>query len=233
MAEGRVDTLYAAIKDQAVNFVIRPGERINEVAMARAYNTSRTPLREALNRLVSEQLIDTRPGLGFFGRPLEPKNIHALYDLREILETAAIRRATGRAARSDLTDLNAMLERDRQALGGATIRDVTARDESFHEAIATLSGNEELVRSLRQINERIRFIRWADMAARVHSTKDEHQAMLDAMLAQDADTAVAVMRAHITKRMDQIVAAVKEGYSNIYVSGPEELFGRMVDPVEG
>ncbi len=66
MSEGRVEALYNKLKDMAVDFRIRPGERINEVALARELDASRTPLREALNRLVAERLIDFNPGKGFF-----------------------------------------------------------------------------------------------------------------------------------------------------------------------
>ncbi|MEZ5873062.1 MAG: GntR family transcriptional regulator [Nitratireductor sp.] len=65
MSETRVEALYGALKRMAVDFRIRPGERINEVALARELDASRTPLREALNRLVAEQLIEFQPGKGF------------------------------------------------------------------------------------------------------------------------------------------------------------------------
>ncbi|WP_210311639.1 GntR family transcriptional regulator, partial [Brucella endophytica] len=66
MSEGRVEALYAQLKEMTVNFRLRPGERLNEVMLARELDASRTPLREALNRLVAEQLIDFQPGKGFF-----------------------------------------------------------------------------------------------------------------------------------------------------------------------
>ncbi len=229
MSEGRVEALYARLKEMAVAFRIRPGERLNEVALARALDASRTPLREALNRLVAERLIEFRPGKGFYCRDLDPTSVFQLYELREVIETAAVRKACERASDRDIQDLRDALYRDGLAYRGKTVREVTQFDEAFHVGIARLSGNEELVRQLTLLNERIRFIRWVDMAQRVTRTKGEHRLLMEAIELRDGERAAEVLRGHIVKRMDQVVASVKEGYSSIYVAGPEELFERTVE----
>lgn len=224
MSEGRVEALYARLKEMAVDFRFRPGERLNEVALAQALDASRTPLREALNRLVSEQLIDFVPGRGFFCRALDPKSIFDLYELREVAEVAAVRRAVERGTDEDIAALRVALYAEGLDVEGLTIREMTALDEAFHIGIARLAGNAELVHQLERLNERIRFIRWVDMANSTDRTKGEHRAIMAAIEARDAEEAASIMRGHIAKRMDQIVAAVREGYSNIYVSGSETLF---------
>lgn len=228
MSENRVEALYAALKRMAVDFRIRPGERINEVALARELDASRTPLREALNRLVAEQLIDFQPGKGFFCRALDPETIFKLYEMREILEEAAVRLACERASEASITALKESLYADGLVYQGKSVREVTAFDEAFHIGIAALSGNGELVRQLAQLNERIRFIRWVDMSSRVMATKGEHKRIMHAIEARDADQAATIMHHHIAKRMDQITAVVREGYSNIYMPGGEELFDRPI-----
>ncbi len=229
MSEGRVNDVYTLLKNMAVTFQVRPGERINEVALSRKFQVSRTPLREALNRLVTEHLIEFRPGEGFFCRALEPKTIFELYELRAILEVAAVRLACDRGSKESFAALRDQLFGTGLKTVDRTIAEVTEGDEAFHVEIARIAGNQELVHQLCQINDRIRFIRWIDMTARVATTKGEHVRILEALEARDAETAAAVMRGHIEKRMDQIVDAVKEGYSNIYMNGPEDLFGRIVE----
>ncbi len=228
MSKGRVDALYARLKEMTVNFGIRPGERLNEVALSRQLGASRTPLREALNRLAAEQLIDFRPGQGFFCRVLDARSIADLYELRETIEIMAVRRACERATEEQISDLRESLYANGLAYLGKTVLEVTTFDEEFHLGIARLSGNAEFVRLLGLINERIRFIRWIDMAARVTVTKSEHKKIMAAIEARDADAAEMLMRQHIVRRMDQVVAAVKESYSSLYVSGPEELFARRI-----
>jgi DNA-binding GntR family transcriptional regulator len=225
---GRVDALYARLKELTVNFGIRPGERINEVALARDFETSRTPLREALNRLVAERLIDFRPGKGFFCRDLAPQSVFELYELREVIETTTVRAACKRASDTEIARLHESLHDGGLDYVGKTIREVTEADEAFHIGIASIAGNREMVRELQNINERIRFIRWIDMSSRVLETKSEHKRIMRAIEQRDSAAAAAAMHRHIVKRMDQIVAAVKEGYSNLYVSGPQEPFQRRI-----
>ena len=73
MSDTRVEDIYGRLKAMVVGFGIRPGERLNEVALSRELGASRTPLREALNRLMAERLVEFRPGAGFFCRALEPQ----------------------------------------------------------------------------------------------------------------------------------------------------------------
>ena len=229
MSEGRVEDLYLRLKEMAVNFRFKPGERINEVALARDLEASRTPLREALNRLVAEQFFVFRPGRGFFCRELDAKSVFELYEARGILESATVRLACERAGEDEIGGLKDGPLAASQNYVGKTVREATDDDEAFHVAIARLTGNAELIRQLRNINERIRFIRWIDMASRVVSTKEEHQRIVDAIERRDADGAARLMQAHIGKRMDQIVAAVKEGYSSIYLPGDEAMFERRLE----
>jgi DNA-binding GntR family transcriptional regulator len=232
MSEGRVEEAYIRLKERAVNFQFRPGERINEIGLSRELAVSRTPLREALNRLVTEHLIDFKPGLGFFCRELDARSVYELYELREIIELAALRKACESASDAQLKALNEDLLANGLSYVGKTVREVTERDEAFHIAIAELSGNHELALHLAQINQRIRFIRWLDMSSRVKETKGEHRAIMDAMLDRDTDRAADILGKHIRRRMDQIVASVKESFSNIYMAGPEELFDRQFEPQE-
>ena len=98
MTDGRADNTYNRLKAMAVGFEIKPGDRLNEGTLARELGVSRTPLREALNRLVAEQLFDFKPGAGFFCRALDPQTIFELFEFRQIIETAAVRLAVDPAA---------------------------------------------------------------------------------------------------------------------------------------
>jgi DNA-binding GntR family transcriptional regulator len=221
--EPRVEAVYRQLKAMAVDFSLRPGERLNEGALARDLGTSRTPLREALNRLAAEGLVTFQPGRGFCCRSLDAETVFDLYELRAVLECAAVGLACARAPDAGLAGLETVLAAQADT-SGRTVREVTAGDEAFHLAIAGLSGNAELVRQLQGINERIRYIRWIDMQSRVRTTKGEHRTILVALRRRDAPAAVAAMQGHIAKRMDQVVAAVREGYSSIYVPGHAVLF---------
>lgn len=230
MAGPRVDDIYDQVKAMAVSFRLRPGDRLNEVALSKELGVSRTPLREALNRLVAERLFDFRPGQGFFCRPLNAQSVFDLFELREIIETAAVRAACLKATDDQLTDLRDELYATGIDITGLTVQEAVSRDEAFHLGIARLSGNAELLQILTRINERIRYIRWISMSLdRVQRSKDEHKRVMQALLDRNAEEAARVLGAHITKRMDQVQEAVRYGISSIYMEGSDDISGRIIE----
>ena len=224
MAGGRVEDIYDQVKRMTVAFRLRPGDRLNEVALSRELGVSRTPLREALNRLVAEKMLDFRPGAGFFCRELDTQTVFDLYEMRKVLECAAARLACERASSLDLAELNKDLITSGVEVAGLTIAEACARDEAFHMGIAALSGNAELTSQLGRVNERIRYVRWVSMSmGRIHNSKREHLGVMKALLARDADTAATILGGHISKRMDEVTEVVRQGISNIYMNLNNDL----------
>lgn len=229
MSDGRVDDIFQWLKAKAVSFELRPGDRINEGALSREFGVSRTPLREALNRLVSERLFEFRPGQGFYCRGLEAREIFELFELRRVLEMAAVRMACERADDAGVASLKSQLYAEGLETEGLTVAQACAHDEAFHIGIAELAGNGELVAQLRLLNERIRFIRWIEMSDRIRRSKAQHIAIMDALEARDGERAADVMGEHIGKRMDQILEAVRQGIASIYVDGGTVLQDRVLE----
>ncbi len=211
----RAESIYLRVKEMAIQFSFKPGEKINEASLALSLGASRTPLREALNRLVAEGFLVLIQGRGFFCRDLNPREMFELYQLRSILEGAAVRLACEQATEQEVLDLDRFLDDTGPDEGGRSGQDLVALDEYFHEQIMTLSRNAQMIGTLQNINARIRYFRWVDMDAKRHKTQGEHRAIVQALLARDADLAVEHMNAHISRRIDQITAAVKESFSRI------------------
>lgn len=229
MAGPRVDDIYEQVKAMAVSFRLRPGDRLNEVALSKELGVSRTPLREALNRLVAERMFDFRPGQGFFCRPLDAQSVYDLFELRQIIEVAAARSACEKASDEELGSLSNELYETGIDITGLTVEEAVSRDEAFHLGIAKLSGNAELLETLRRINERIRYIRWISMSLdRVQRSKEEHKRVMQALIDRDADAAAAALGRHIVKRMDQVQDAVRHGISNIYMEGSDDISARII-----
>ena len=84
-----VDRVYDRLRQMAADFEFKPDERINESALSTKLGASRTPLREALNRLVAEGFLTFQARRGFFCRPLSPSQILSLYEARIAVETAS------------------------------------------------------------------------------------------------------------------------------------------------
>jgi DNA-binding GntR family transcriptional regulator len=216
MNEGMVDSLHAEIRAMTIDFRLRPGARINEVALSRQLNASRTPLREALNRLAAEGFLSFESGRGFFCRTYSMTEVQNLYQLRQAVERFAVELAVELASDEELAELGAFLDRTSNE-DGTSLEDLLACDEYFHEAIASFTRNGELIRTLKNINARIRFFRWVDMESRRSRTQGEHRAILAAIASRDQVAASRLVDRHILKRREEIAEALKECHARLFL----------------
>lgn len=217
-SESVVDRVYEELKNMAVSYAFRPGERLNEGDIARRLGVSRTPLREALNRLNTEGFLSFMPGRGFFCRQLDAQEIFDLYEFRKGLEIASARLAIARAQPEQIDALLAFLDETGPDPGERTAVELVDLDERFHEGLVEMSRNAEMLRVLRNVNARIRFVRWIDMDRLNRSkTQREHRDILLAMKARDEEACVSLLERHIDRRLDEITSAIKEGYAQIYM----------------
>lgn len=213
-----VDRVYDRVKSMAITYQIRPGERVNEVEFTRKLKVSRTPLREALNRLVIEGFLTISPKRGFFSRPLDAKEIFDSYELRGAIEVFAIRLACVRATNEELADLEQFVIESRDEAEDQNATKLLRLDEMFHEKISELSRNQEIVRAVKGINGKIHFVRWIDMrSGRRAVTQSEHLKIVRELKKRNADRAAALMGSHISRRLDQIVDVIKTGFAEIYM----------------
>ncbi len=214
-----VERVYAELRELAIRFELLPGDHVNEVELARQFGVSRTPLREALNRLVSDGFLTFVAGKGFFRRSLDVKEVFDLYEMRQQLEMGLADLAVERATSEQLQGIRDFLAVSMKEDPARTVNDLVSLDEEFHEQVAALSGNIEMLHTLRTINARIRFIRWVNMEnGRRRQTQGEHSAILEAIAERDAPRARSLLHAHIDGRLEQITLAIREGYAMIYMN---------------
>ncbi|WP_191579010.1 MULTISPECIES: GntR family transcriptional regulator [Achromobacter] len=215
--------LYGAVKAMAVRFEFKPGERINEVELARRLHVSRTPLREVLNQLMVEGFLTRAVNRGFIARLLDAKQIHSLYEYRAVLEAGIVRAACERATDDELASLRAFVERSRDEPDDSDAARLLELDEAFHLALARYSRNEEFVRALESVNARIHFVRWIDMQqGRRSHTQGEHLRIVDALQKRDIEALPGLISAHIGRRLDQITDVIRTGFSTIYMRDQAE-----------
>ncbi len=215
-----VTRTYDAVRELILSYEIKPDERLNEVELARRFNVSRTPLREALNRLVVERLLGFEPAHGFYRPKINIQTIVDLYEFRVILETVGVRLATQRASDQEIGSLGAFWTAANRDAGGKTKAQLIADDEAFHEGVVALSHNEELVHALRAVNARIHFIRWADTSGdgRHQESYRKHLDLLEILQQRDEARSVEVLRLIIERRKDEIIHVLKEGAAKLYMS---------------
>ena len=220
-ADSYVDRAYEQLKEAAINFGFKPGERLNEIDLAKRIGISRTPLREALHRLNTEGFLKFIPGKGFFCRDLDPKEIFDLYELRKVIELGALRLAAGRAKREELEALEQIQDEINAAAAEASVAKLLRQDELFHERLVALAGNAEMLRVLRNINARIRFVRVVDSDWAKHAKRNrQHRSVIKMLQQGDGEGCASILEEHIDLRLDQIMHAVKEGIARIYMPQP-------------
>lgn len=216
--DSTVDRVYSQLRSMAIGYEFKPGEKLNEVALAKRLEVSRTPLREALNRLGIEGLLRFQPGKGFYCRDLDVHEIFHLYELRKVVEVAGARLSMQRAHDEAIHKLLQFLDATGPEPGERSVAELVGLDETFHEELLAMSGNTEMLRVLQNINARIRFVRWIDMRlGDRRNTQCEHRLILEALLARDENTCTALLEKHIDRRLDQITSAIREGYAQIYM----------------
>jgi DNA-binding GntR family transcriptional regulator len=192
------DQAYAQIKQMIFDFALMPGDRASESELAQRVAVSRTPLRQALQRLEREGFLRVMPKVGWQVAPLDFDVFDELYDLRVLIECHAARQLAAAEQRPGLAALaEVWLVPAAERLDDPA--EVGALDEQFHARLVAAGGNREMARVHHQITERIRIIRRLDFTkpARVEATYDEHARILRAVTRRRADDAASLLRAHV------------------------------------
>jgi DNA-binding GntR family transcriptional regulator len=192
------DQAYAELKQMIFDFALMPGDRCSESELAQRLKVSRTPLRQALQRLEREGFLQVMPKIGWQVAPLDFDTFDELYDLRVLIECHAANHLAEAEERTPLKVLaDVWLAPPEERLADAA--EVGRLDEQFHALLVQGSGNRAMARVHRQITERIRIIRRLDFTkpARVEATYDEHARILRAITRRRGDEAQRLLRAHI------------------------------------
>lgn len=176
-----------------------PGTRLDEQQIAEELGVSRTPLREAISKLVKDGLVEHRPYKGNFVRSFTAKEVFDLYEVRKGLESLAVRLAIPYLTEDSISKLRTILGEIGSALKAGDLGTYGLADKRFHDAIAQLSGNETLISMLAHLGGQVQLIR--TMANQdpsiVEITAMERPEIVDAMAAGDVAAATYLMEEHI------------------------------------
>ncbi|WP_198299036.1 GntR family transcriptional regulator [Bordetella genomosp. 13] len=223
----RADDVYALLKRDIAEFRLVPGDRFTEGELSERLGVSRTPVRQALIRLQQEGFVEVLFRSGWRVLPFDFEQFEALYDLRRVLESEAVRRLCTASPRIDRRALDELAAIWLVAPGDrcADMAQVGAWDEAFHCTLVAAAGNSEMTRVHRELTDRIRIIRRLDFTKRprVEATYDEHARILRAILAQRGDEACRLLGAHIASSQAEVR---KITLHEIYLARHAHLQGR-------
>jgi DNA-binding GntR family transcriptional regulator len=203
--------VYETLKHRIISHEIKPGEPINEGSLARDLQVSKTPIREAIQQLEKDGFIQNVPGRGGFVSGISIQDLRELFEIREILECEAIKRA---ATKRDPQKL-AAIRRDFE-LAGESSRDGSPRQfragEHIHLFIFESLGNQRLLEIYRRLHDHIARHRnyfFSDVhEGRPEESYGEHVEILDALAAQDAARCEQAMRVHLRNSLEYVKSII-------------------------
>ncbi len=178
--------IYKKIRRSIIMGLRTSGERLNVDAIAQEYNTSVTPVRDALQMLSHEGLVVIKPRSGYFVESITLKQLRDLLDVRRILEISAVERAALRVTPEQVAEL-------RTVHAGYTGDDeesydrYTDENRRFHYLLAKASGNNELAELVGKLHDQL--ARFMVMRRAGKSMEATHQRVVDALEVHDSDTA--------------------------------------------
>lgn len=218
----RREAVHRFIKTQLLMGDFAINQRLGEERLAAALDVSRTPVREALQRLAAEGLVERHPEGGW--RPAVPdvQRIRELYEVRRALELAALRRPSEFGQVHDRSILEGLRDdwRTMAAEEPAPDPEFVLSDESFHVRLAEASGNGTLAEMLGQVNERIRVVRTTDFltSERISRTVAQHIGILEALLTDDLRATEMRFANHLSESMAVVEERVTRALARMAAS---------------
>ena len=193
---------YALVLEAIERGDFKPGDRLVESELAERLGVSRTPVREALQRLETQGML-ARDGRSLMVASLDHNQLAELYAVRTELEGLAARLAARHATDEEIRVLRLMAEEDR-ALTGGDPRALSRANKRFHKQIHLASHNRFLVQQLDLVHRSMALMANTSFAAegRDEVALAEHEAIVAAIAARDGDAAHAALRAHISKAFE-------------------------------
>lgn len=205
--ERLADQVHRVLRDRILSRELGPGHRLSVPALAQEFGLSRSPVREAVQRLVAEGLAEERPNQGATVASTDLQTLADMYEVRAPLDGLAARLVTGRVDTTLTDELAASLALHRSALDSGDVDGIITADLDFHGAIARRSGNPQLWSVLEPIHRRVAVaILAGEPLVWPADALIEHEAIVAAIISGDPQAARHAAEDHIMRARQRIRA---------------------------
>jgi DNA-binding GntR family transcriptional regulator len=200
--------VYATLRDAIVSAAVEPGRQLSENELAAWLGVSRTPIREALQRLGEERLVAVVPQLGTFVTRISTTAVGDAQFVREALECAAIREAARRARDEDVTALEAIVASQEETRAAADFDRFYVLDDALHRALCDLSGHGIAWSLSQRASGHLNRVRHLSLPIPSYLGEmiEEHRAVVAAVSAHDPDAAEQALRHHLRMVLSSLPA---------------------------
>lgn len=217
VAQGLPDRIYSALKHRILTCSLQPGQRLMEKELSQELGVSRTPLREALNRLSLEQLVFLTPYRGYAVAPVLLADIHNLSELRLIVESESAGLAAERANSEDVEQLKQLATLRYQPGDRATYDQYLRDNSAFHQALVRCTRNARLESVVASVLDQIQrpLYLGLDIGLDADAATAEHYDLVEAVGQHDTARAREVMADQIRRAEMRILAAVSASSGSV------------------
>lgn len=210
-------SLYEVVAERLRTMVLEgelsPGSRISEKQLCEAFEVSRTPLREALKVLANEGIVELLPNRGARVTKVDPREVHDLFEVMVELESLSGRLLASRASDADIDEIRTLHERMLAHYRRQERREYFRVNQRIHRRLTEIAGNRVLLEQQEQLTLKITRARYAAnlQLGRWDESMREHEAILAALEARDAEALSAAMAAHMRYTGDAVLQGLRHG----------------------
>ena len=225
-ASGKSDQIYELLRRAIVRLEMEPGAAISEKELCGRFEVSRTPVREALQRLAEEDLVDIHPHSGTWVSRISFALAEEGFVLRRALEVESVRKAATEITASGVADLEGLIARMRQILRDDRLADYLEIDDAFHAAIARISGYPRIWKFIGLAKVQLDRLRQlsAPVPGHLAEVTEQHAAIVQALARRNATQAELAMRIHLDSSFE-VMAALYPGQQAMFAEAgkPEAI----------
>lgn len=212
------ERVYDALEATIVDGIFAPGEHLREGDLAKRLGVSRNPVREALQRLVHDGLVDHHPGKGVFVHSPSLKEVEEVFHTRALLESESARLAAARIGPAELATLEELLSLGRAATEAKDAGRLLELNEQFHTTVLTAADNSVMAKMMISLQRRIRWYFSRVVVTRASGSWDQHAEIFEALRDHDGDRAARCMAAHVAQTGQTIRESLSAGERQELVS---------------
>ncbi len=212
------ERIAKSLREAIINGQIKPEERLQEVEIAAQYNTSRTPVREALRQLESEGFLVIRPRRGAVVTAITEKDVKEFYEIKSVLESYAARQAAKVISDQEINRMEALNEKLRSCYEKEDIAGMVPAHNAFHEAFVDACGNERLSQLIRQLVAQ--FQRFRIALSHTQAVEDSirvHEQIIQAFRARDPERASQLVAMNSSRGGEQLLHALKSNEREVHI----------------
>ncbi len=226
------EEVYVALREWIVDGTLHPGEQVRDYELAVALGVSRTPIREAFRRLEDEGLVQTATNRWTRVAPVNVRDAHDIYPIMWALESLALMRSripSGEPERAAMAAANARI---RAALLNGSPVEAAAADEHFHSILLSETGNDEIIRIVRNLRVKLRRVAIAYFDGNIVAEQSavEHDAILNALRMETPAQAAQAVESHWQRSYQRSLEHLRQTAPQVHAAADTHPRGDRTRP---